>query len=173
MNHRIQYIFTAFAVFSSFNITCNQISFQPGEEHTKIIDAADLRTNISESKGHMIVLHYWGTWCRSCIAELKSLAALQEKYGDRGLRILAVSIDDPGDEKKLKLVKAAYLDSGRFYGQYISREDTIKIMTVVDTNFLEIIPLTYVLNQEGIVVRTYAGSRSFPGLSDYVNSVYR
>lgn len=41
------------------------------------------KVNFSRSKGKVIVLNFWATWCAPCIAEMPGLEALYNKYGTR------------------------------------------------------------------------------------------
>jgi thiol-disulfide isomerase/thioredoxin len=43
------------------------------------------------------LLHVWATWCGPCEKEFPEIEALQKEFGPRGLRIVAVSVDE-GDE---------------------------------------------------------------------------
>jgi len=42
-----------------------------------------------------VLLVFFATWCPPCIREVPDLIKLQDKYGDKGLKILAVDIDEP------------------------------------------------------------------------------
>ena len=44
------------------------------------------------------LLHVWATWCGPCEKEFPEIEALQKEFGPRGLRILAISVDE-GDRK--------------------------------------------------------------------------
>lgn len=44
-------------------------------------------------KGEVILLNFWATWCPPCRQEMPSMAALSERMADRGLRVIAVSVD--------------------------------------------------------------------------------
>lgn len=44
-----------------------------------------------------VLLVFFATWCPPCNREVPHLVELQKKYGDKGLKILAVDIDEPRD----------------------------------------------------------------------------
>jgi cytochrome c biogenesis protein CcmG/thiol:disulfide interchange protein DsbE len=54
--------------------------------------------SITDYRGQVVLLNVWATWCPPCREEMPSLQALHESLVDRGLRVVAVSIDDPGSE---------------------------------------------------------------------------
>ena len=164
-------ILTVFSLHSSCKK--KESAVEQNNDQTKIISAEDLQINLNESKGHLIILHYWATWCKSCLPEIQSLGAMQKEFKNRGLRIIGVSIDNPQDRIKLTLVKDTYTNSGNLYGQFVSGDDTRKIMTIVDKDWLEIVPVSYLIDQDGSVIKRFAGSRSFSDLQNRVNSIYR
>lgn len=57
--------------------------------------ADQFRAVLEHHRGKVVVVNYWATWCIPCLQELPELDLLQERYGDRGLVVLAVSMDDP------------------------------------------------------------------------------
>jgi cytochrome c biogenesis protein CcmG, thiol:disulfide interchange protein DsbE len=65
----------------------------------KDMSGKDVR--LAEYVGKPIILNFWATWCEPCKEEIPSLIAIADKYKDRGLTILGVSIDDsPADLQK-------------------------------------------------------------------------
>jgi thiol-disulfide isomerase/thioredoxin len=54
--------------------------------------------DISEYKGKVVIVDFWATWCGPCLAELPNLKKIYEKYHDRGLEVVGISLDDDGPE---------------------------------------------------------------------------
>jgi len=48
---------------------------------------------LGDYAGRLVVLNFWATWCRPCVKEMPALEQLQRRLGDRGLTVLAVSLD--------------------------------------------------------------------------------
>ena len=56
------------------------------------LDGREIR--LSSYRGKVVLLNFWATWCAPCMAEIPRFAEWQRKYGERGLQILGVSMDD-------------------------------------------------------------------------------
>jgi thiol-disulfide isomerase/thioredoxin len=57
--------------------------------------------SLADYKGQVVVLNLWATWCGPCRAEMPSLEKLYQELGPKGLKIVAVSIDNPGMESAI------------------------------------------------------------------------
>jgi peroxiredoxin len=58
--------------------------------------------SLADFRGSPVMLNVWATWCPPCREEMPGLQALHEAYGDRGLRIVGVSIDSRGAEDAIR-----------------------------------------------------------------------
>lgn len=54
-----------------------------------------------EFKDKVFVLDFWATWCGPCLAEVPFLNGLQARYGDRGLKVIGVTLTS-GEAKEVK-----------------------------------------------------------------------
>ncbi|WP_313952162.1 TlpA disulfide reductase family protein [Accumulibacter sp.] len=51
-------------------------------------------------QGKIVVYLFWATWCPICVGEMESYQALRNAYKDKGLEVLALSLDqEAGDVK--------------------------------------------------------------------------
>jgi len=64
---------------------------------------------LSDFKGRVVFLNFWATWCLPCKEEMPSMERLYRRYKERGLTVLAVSIDSGGPEAVAAFVKALRL----------------------------------------------------------------
>ena len=66
-------------------------------------DLAHRRLDLNAYRGKVVLLNFWATWCSPCQVEMPTFVAWQNKYGQHGLQIIGVSMDDDP-----ALVRAAY-----------------------------------------------------------------
>jgi thiol-disulfide isomerase/thioredoxin len=50
----------------------------------------------SDFAGKVLILDFWATWCAPCRNEIPGFIELQKEYGDRGLVVVGVSLDEEG-----------------------------------------------------------------------------
>ena len=59
------------------------------------IDSAPKQKTIADYRGNVLMINVWATWCLPCRIEMPSIEALHKDYAPKGLKIVAISIDDP------------------------------------------------------------------------------
>jgi thiol-disulfide isomerase/thioredoxin len=74
--------------------------------------------NNASIKGKVVLLEFWTTWCKFCVAEADYVDKLDKEYRDKGLIVLAINV---GESKKL--VKK-YLEAHPRSCRIVLMEDT-------------------------------------------------
>jgi peroxiredoxin len=61
----------------------------------KDMNGHDVR--LADYKGKVILLNVWATWCGPCELEIPELVEASNKYKDKGVVVLGISLDDPAE----------------------------------------------------------------------------
>jgi peroxiredoxin len=61
-------------------------------------DAAGREVNLQSFKGRVVLVVYWASWSQQFGTDVAVLRALYEQYGDRGLQIVGVNLDQAATE---------------------------------------------------------------------------
>jgi peroxiredoxin len=51
-------------------------------------------TKLSDTKGQVVIIDFWATWCPPCRNSIPTFVRLYDKYHERGFTILGIGLDD-------------------------------------------------------------------------------
>jgi thiol-disulfide isomerase/thioredoxin len=71
---------------------------KPANLNFTLKDANNRDVPLSKYKGKVLVLDFWATWCGPCKVEIPHFVEFQDKYGQAGLQIVGISVDDTADK---------------------------------------------------------------------------
>ena len=82
-----------------------------------IKDESGRLVKLSDFRGKVVFLNFWGTWCPSCVDEMPEIQKLYQQFKGRKFEMLEVSIDNDWPEihqfyKEHNLNLPTYLDPG-------------------------------------------------------------
>jgi thiol-disulfide isomerase/thioredoxin len=100
-------------------------------------------------KGKVVVIDFWATWCVPCKAEIPTFNQLIKDYKDRGLEIIAVSLDEEGAAK----VKPFLKENPMNYTQVIGDQGTAGSFNVDDSK----LPVALVIDKRGRIRFRHVG----------------
>lgn len=72
------------------------------------LDSVPREKRLADYRGKVVMINVWATWCLPCRVEMPSIEALNKTYASKGLKILAVSIDDPGTDATIRAFVKQY-----------------------------------------------------------------
>jgi len=105
---------------------------------------------LADSRGKVILLNFWATWCGPCRAEIPDLVELQNKYKDR-LQILGLVVDDDDQDA----IKDFVEKFGINYPVALATNDIR-----MHYGGIAALPTSFVLDAEGRIVQKHEGLRN-------------
>ena len=97
--------------------------------------------DLASMRGKVVLVNYWATWCGPCREQEPTLSAFYRTYHNRGLEMIAISVDRPRD--RARVLKASQALS---YPTAMLSEISVNGLGEPDG-----VPLTWVVGADGIV----------------------
>lgn len=116
---------------------------------------------LSELEGKGIMLNFWATWCKPCEAEMPFMQELYPEYKDKGVEIVAVSLDST------ELVVDRFIDEYdlTFPIPHDSKGE------ITDLYKVGPIPSTFFISPEGEITDVVNGALTLDRLEGYLDDI--
>ena len=116
--------------------------------------ATDINGELFDFGEHLgtkaVLMSFWAMWCEPCKAEMPFLQALHQKYADKGLLVLSVSMDGPDTQGSV----APYIYSNGYEFTCVMDEDSAITQAY---NPKAVAPFSVFIDAEGRHVRNVEG----------------
>jgi peroxiredoxin len=105
--------------------------------------------SLEQSRGRVVLVNVWATWCHPCREEIPVLQALYERYASRGLELVGVSVDARGEEDTIREFAT---DFRMTYPLWLDPDERIQ------STFLAIgVPATFLIDRQGVLRWRHVG----------------
>jgi cytochrome c biogenesis protein CcmG, thiol:disulfide interchange protein DsbE len=163
--------FPALLCLLSLGLLCGLIGCYSGNRPARIgsnapdftVQDSDHKVTLSQFRGQVVVLNFWATWCPPCIEETPSLVRMQAHLKDKGVTVLAVSIDED-DAQYHKFLKE--------YGvnMVTVRDESRKAPSLYGTFGW---PEKFIIDRAGVVRRKFIGAVDWtsPEITEYLTKL--
>ena len=127
------------------------------------VQDSDHTITLSQFHGQVVVLNFWATWCPPCIEETPALVRMQSRMKDKGVVVLAVSID-ADDAAYHKFLKDYSVN------MVTVRDEAKKASSLYGTFGW---PETYIIDRNGVIRRKFIGAVDWnsPEVTDYLSKL--
>ncbi len=108
--------------------------------------------NLSDQRGHYILLNFWATWCGPCKIEMPSLNYLHEKFKGKSLKVIGISNDMFGTRVVEPYVKANKITFPILLDPQMDISKDYGITSL---------PTTFLIDPKGIIVGILHGAENW------------
>ena len=123
---------------------------------------------LSDLRGKVVVLNFWGSWCPPCVEETPSLNRPQKYIASRNALVLAVAADDdPAAYQKFLHDENVIFQSYRDPATHDQRSP------IAESYGTLMFPETYIIGRDGKIARKIIGSQDWdsPEMLAYFDSI--
>lgn len=114
---------------------------------------------LSESRGHVVILSFWATWCPYCIEEMPDIQKITEDY--EGVEAILVNCGEDAQTVEDFMAENSYDFTWALDEDYA-------VQSAYPTSG---IPYTLVIDAEGNVVQAFSGSKASGMYNDFAAAV--
>jgi len=112
----------------------------------------DSTYTLRNMEGKVVLVNFWATWCGPCRMEIPEFNELYEKYNQKGLEIIGISISDT--KKQLEnFVKSFDVDYPLLYG---STKEMNRIMR--EYGGVYAVPSSFLIGKKGSIIWSFPGA---------------
>ena len=116
-------------------------------------------SSLSDFKGKYVYIDVWATWCAPCKAEIPALKVLSEKYKDKDIVFVSISVDKKRAYQAWKdMIKEKEMDGVQLYAPNDWNSKFVQEYGITG------IPRFILIDKEGMIVNANAPRPSDPGL---------
>lgn len=108
------------------------------------------KVSLEDLKDKLIYVDFWATWCAPCRTSFPWMNEMNKKYKDKGLKILAINLDNKRGRVKTFLEKYP-AEFTILYDPEGKTADDFKV---------KVMPSSYFINDKGEIVGNHFGFRS-------------
>ena len=106
---------------------------------------------LKDIRGKVTIIDFWAAWCGPCRRENPNVVKVYEKYHDKGLEIIGVSLDGTTRQKDPKAAWLKAIEQDKLTWHQVSNlnyfNDPVARMYNISS-----IPATFILDEEGTIV---------------------
>jgi len=110
------------------------------------------KVSLSEFKGKVVILNFWATWCGPCRAEMPSLNKLYIALKDKGLAVIAISVDTSE-----KTVRPFIKEQKLSFPVLMDKDKAVSF----DEYGIFGLPTTFLIDRNGMIVEKIPGEREW------------
>jgi len=114
------------------------------------LDGDSGKVALSDHKNKVVYVDFWASWCKPCRKSFTFMNDMQDRYGKKGFKIIAINLDSERSAAKSFLKK----NPAKFTIAYDSKGKTPELYK------LKVMPTSYLIDRRGNLVNVHKGFKN-------------
>lgn len=124
---------------------------------------------LNDVKGKLTLIDFWASWCKPCRRENPNVVKVYEKYHNKGLEIISVSLDGSRNQKDPKAAWIKAIEDDKLTWNHVSNLNYFND-PVAKAYHIRSIPATFLLDKDGkIIAKNLRGDALEQTVAKYLN----
>ncbi len=136
-------------------------------QQVPVIKYPDLEKTLQTNKEKLLVVNFWATWCKPCIAEMPHLLRMADTLKAHGVKLVFVSFDfrDQLTTRVIPFVKKTKIQQDVML---LDEPNPNSFINKVNTDWSGSIPATLIVNNAGKQVAFHEGEFTYDTLLKFI-----
>ena len=153
-------VLAAFASVGGYVFLSDSAQTAP-QSNFVLLDGSSKSTN--DLKGKVTLVNVWATSCVTCVAEMPEIIATHNKYKDQGFDTLAIAMSYDPPSYVVNFAQSRQLPLN------VALDNTGAVAKAWGD--VKLTPTTYIVNNQGEIVKTYIGQPNFEELHKLIEKL--
>lgn len=120
---------------------------------------------LSDYRGRVVMINFWGTWCPPCRRELPSLVKIREELGRDKFEIIGINVgEQTRDGSSIEQLIATFASNNNLRYPLVIADESI----VQAYGGIEVVPTTFIVDANGRITDRIQGSRDEAGFRSLI-----
>lgn len=114
----------------------------------ELLDGSGKKVSLQSLRGKVVVIDFWGTWCKWCVVAMPKLEALRKEFeNNKNVEILGISCQEPESADPVKFMQE----------KKVNYRTLLKGDEVAQKFGVDGFPTLYVIDKDGKIVHSLVG----------------
>lgn len=138
---------------------------------SSVVDIDGVKRTMRGSRGRVLLVHFWATWCLPCLDELPIISKFASEMKPRGLDVLSLSLDKPDAAARVR--KLLSEQAPNLTPVIVDVGDPDRFISAFDSRWEGTIPALFAYDPTGQLRGSHVGEASRNELDTLVGELLK